>query len=285
MSRTLVPVLARLVLEKEQLNGEGEGIVQRFNRWRDQGFGKFQEAYGRALAAVLEHRAVALGAAGLVLALSAALPFVVGLDFFPNVDAGQMRLHFRAPVGTRIEETERLVARLEKRIEEIVPPRDLSTVNAMIGIPTFYNLAFVQTDNTGSQDADVLVALKPGHAPTEEYMARIRKELPDDFPGSTLYFQPADIVSQVLNFGLSAPIDVQIDGPDAEASFAVARELAQKIRAIPGASDVRIPQILAHPALAVAAHRARAAHLCVTARHVANHPIVSLSHRTPLAAS
>src|SRR5204863_6972553 len=139
-----------------------------------------------------------------------------------SVDAGQMRLHFRAPVGTRLEETERLVARLDRRIQDIVPPRELATVNSMIGMPVSYNLAFVQTDNSGSQDADVLIALKPTHAPTERYMARIRRELPDEFPGSTVYFQPADIVSQVLNFGLSAPIDVQIAGPDVEANYAVA---------------------------------------------------------------
>src|SRR5260370_19782476 len=116
-------------------------------------------------------------------------------------------------------------------------------------------------------------------------MARMRKELPDDCPGSPLYCQPADIVSQVLNFGLSAPIDVQIDGPDAEASFAVARELAQKIRAIPGASDVRIPQVLAHPALAVDVDRARAAQIGVTERDVANNLLVSLSSSTLVAPS
>src|SRR5207302_6394611 len=249
LSRTLVPTLARMLMEKEPLHPEGESFGARFNRWRDRGFARFQAAYGRALESVLHHRGFVLGAAGLVVAFTAALPFVVGLDFFPAVDAGQMRLHFRAPVGPRLEETERIVARLEGRIRDVVPPQDLQTINSMIGIPVSYNLAFVQTDNVGSQDADVLVALKPGHAPTEKYMERIRRELPDDFPGCMLYFQPADIVSQVLNFGLSAPIDVQIEGPDVEQSYAVARTLAMKIKAIPGAADVRIPQVLAHPAL------------------------------------
>jgi multidrug efflux pump subunit AcrB len=285
LSRTLVPVLARLLMEKESLHNEGDGFVQRFNRWRDAGFRRFQEAYGRAVANVLEHRAPVLIAAGLVLVCTASLPFVVGLDFFPRVDAGQMRLHFRAPVGTRIEETERLVARVERRIQQIVPPRELSTINSMIGMPVFFNLAFVQTDNVGSQDAEILVALKPDHAPTDGYMDRIRRELPDEFPGSTFYFQPADIVSQVLNFGLPAPIDVQIEGPDAESSFAVARELAQKIRAIPGASDVRIPQVLAHPALAVDVNRARAAQIGVTERDVANNLLVSLSSSSLVAPS
>ena len=285
LSRTLVPMLARLLMEKEDLHHQGEGLSARFNRWRDRGFARFQEGYARMLSAVLVHRGVILGAGALVLFCTAALPFVVGLDFFPTVDAGQMRLHFRAPIGTRIEETERYVARLEQRLREVIPAKDLATVNANIGMPISYNLAFVQTDNVGSQDADVLIALKPGHAPTDRYMERIRKELPDDFPGCTLYFQPADIVSQVLNFGLSAPIDVQIDGPDVEASYAVARTLSQKIRAIPGAADVRIPQVLAHPALAVEVDRARAAQIGVTERDVANNLLVSLSSSSLVAPS
>jgi len=285
LSRTLVPMLARLLMEKEDLHYAGESFGARFNRWRDGAFGRFQETYGRVLQTVLQHRSMVLGAAGLILLFTAALPFVVGLDFFPNVDAGQMRLHFRAPIGTRLEETERLVARLEQRLQDIIPPSDLATINSNIGMPTSYNLAFVQTDNTGSQDADILIALQAGHAPTEQYMEKIRRELPDEFPGSSLYFQPADIVSQVLNFGLSAPIDVQIEGPDVEQSYALARNLASRIRLVPGASDVRIPQVLAHPALAVDVDRRLAAHIGVTERDVANNLLVSLSSSTLVAPS
>src|SRR3954463_5074778 len=285
LSRTLVPTLARLLLEKDDLEHHGPGFSARFNRWRDRGFARFQEAYGRTLALVLANRGIVLGAGALVVALSATLPFVVGLDFFPNVDAGQMRLHFRAPIGTRLEETERLVARLESRIRDIVPAEELETINSNLGVPISYNLAFVQTDSSGSQDADVLVALKPKHAPTEKYAERIRTELPDEFPGSLLYFQPADIVSQVLNFGLSAPIDVQIDGPDVERSFGIARELAAKIRRIPGAADVRIPQILAYPALALDVDRARAAQIGFPERDGANNLLVSLSSSSLVAPS
>jgi CzcA family heavy metal efflux pump len=285
LSRTLVPTLARILMEKEPLHPEGNSWGARFNRWRDAAFGRFQEAYGRALASVLARRGLVLGCAGLVVCCTAVLPFVVGLDFFPTVDAGQMRLHYRAPVGTRIEETERQVSRLEKRIQEIVPGNELNTITSNIGLPTSYNLAFVSTDNTGTQDADILVALKEGHQPTEQYMDRIRKELPDEFPGSQLYFQPADIVSQVLNFGLSAPIDVQIDGPDAEASFALAQKLADKIRHIPGAADVRIPQILAHPSLQIDVDRQRAAQIGITERDVANNLLVTLSSSTLVAPS
>src|SRR3954468_21182259 len=285
LSRTLVPTLARILLEKEALHPEGDGLGARFNRWRDRLFARFQEAYGRTLSSVLQHRGLVLVCGAVVLAFSAALPFVVGLDFFPAVDAGQMRLHFRAPIGTRLEETERLVSRLEQRIRDVVPAGQLATINSMIGIPISYNMAFVQTDNTGSQDADVLVALKKKHAPTERYMEKIRRDLPDEFPGCSFYFQPADIVSQVLNFGLTAPIDVQIDGPDVEASYQVARELSQKIKAIPGATDVRIPQVLAYPALRIDVDRARAAQIGITERDVANNLLVTLSSSSLVAPS
>ncbi|HEY4730300.1 MAG TPA: efflux RND transporter permease subunit [Myxococcales bacterium] len=285
LSRTLVPTLARILMEKEPLHPEGDSLGARFNRWRDRAFASFQEGYGRTLAAVLQHRPLVLVCSGLVLAITAFLPFVVGLDFFPAVDAGQMRLHYRAPIGTRLEDTERLVARLEQRIHDIVPADELETINSNIGMPISFNHAFVQTDNTGSQDADILIALKPKHAPTDKYMERIRRELPDEFPGSTMYFQPADIVSQVLNFGLSAPIDVQIDGPDVEASYAVARELLGKIRAIPGATDVRIPQVLAYPALRVDVDRAHAAQIGITERDVANNLLVSLASSSLIAPS
>ncbi|MGZ6125543.1 MAG: efflux RND transporter permease subunit, partial [Myxococcales bacterium] len=285
LSRTLVPSLSRILMEKEALHAEGEGLPARFNRWRDRFFGRLQEAYAVLLASVLHHRALVLICGGLVLACTSLLPFVVGLDFFPAVDAGQMRLHYRAPVGTRLEETERLVARLEQRIQDIVPASELSTINSNIGIPISYNLAFVQSDNTGSQDADILIALRPKHAPTERYMERIRRELPDEFPGSTLYFQPADIVSQVLNFGLSAPIDVQIDGPNVDASYEVARKLMARIRAIPGATDVRIPQVLSYPALRVEVDRARAAQVGITERDVANNLLVSLASSSLVAPS
>jgi multidrug efflux pump subunit AcrB len=285
LSRTLVPTLARILMEKEPLHPVGNSWGARFNRKRDELFDRFQSFYGSTLGLVLGRRGVVLACAGLVFCCTAVLPFVVGLDFFPTVDAGQMRMHFRAPVGTRVEETERQVARLENRIRDIVPPKDFSTITSNIGLPTSYNLAFVATDNTGTQDADILVALKEGHAPTEKYMERIRKELPDEFPGAQLYFQPADIVSQVLNFGLSAPIDIQIEGPNAEASFEIAQRLAEKVKHVPGASDVRIPQILNHPALQVDVDRQRAAQIGITERDVANNLLVTLSSSTLVAPS
>jgi CzcA family heavy metal efflux pump len=272
LSRTLVPSLARLLMERESLTH-----ADRFNRWRDAVWEKFQNTYGRSLELVLAHRKfVFLCTAGVVV-FTAMLPFVVGLDFFPAVDVGQMRLHFRAPIGTRLEETERLVEQVEQRIRSLIPPEELETINDNIGIPISYNLAFVSSDNIGSQDADIYIGLKPYHRPTEEYMDKIREALPKEFPGSSFYFQPADIVSQVLNFGLSAPVDVQIEGTDLDRSYAIARELRDRIREIPGATDVRIAQVLDHPALQVDVNRESAAQVGLSQRDVANNLLTTLS--------
>ncbi len=272
LSRTLVPSLARLLMEREPLTQ-----TDRFNQWRDGLWARFQNGYSRALAVVLEHRRFVLLSALGVIACTATLPFLVGLDFFPAVDVGQMKLHFRAPIGTRLEETERLVEQVEQKVREVVPPEELQTINDNIGVPISYNLAFVSSDNIGSQDAEIFIALKPEHRPTEEYMAKIREVLPREFPGSSFYFQPADVVSQVLNFGLSAPVDVQIEGTDLEKSYGLARQLRDRIFEIPGTSDVRIAQVLDHPALAVEVDRERAAQVGLSERDVANNLLTTLS--------
>jgi len=281
LSRTLVPVLARLLMEKEPIDlGEGTDRWARFNRWRDRGFERVRARYASALAEVLRHRGWVMGTAGVVLAVSLGLPFVVGLDFFPPVDAGLMKLHFRAPIGTRLSETERLVLAAEQKIRAIIPAEELSALNDNIGIPLSYNLAFVATDNIGPQDAEILISLKPGHRPTADYMRRIREELPRDFPGSTLYFQPADIVSQVLNFGLSAPIDVQIQANDLDQGYEVGRQLATRMRHIPGLADVRIAQVLDYPTLKLDVNRDEAARVGLSQKDVANDLLTSLASST-----
>src|SRR5262249_55727109 len=156
------------------------------------GFERFQAWYGRILEHLLHHRLFTVVVALVVGTISFGLVFVVGTDFFPSVDAGLMKLHFRAPAGTRIESTEKLVLALEERIREIVPKEELATVNDMIGVPINYNLAFVQTDNIGSMDADILIALKEKHHPSRLYMQKIRETLARDFPDCSVYFQPAD---------------------------------------------------------------------------------------------
>ena len=278
LSRTLVPALARL-LESEHAHAEteGNGLFARFNRWRDAGYERFQGRYAQLLEVALHHRPWVLGTFTLLVLVSAALPAIVGLDFFPDVDAGLMRLHFRAPMGTRITDTERLVLEAERRIREIIPASELEGLNDNIGIPLSYNLAFVGTDNIGPQDAEILISLKPDHRPTREYMKRIREELPRAFPGSSLYFQPADIVTQVLNFGLPAPIDVVIESNNLDTGFTVGRQLAARMRRIPGVVDVRIPQVLDYPTLNLDVDRLRAAQVGLSQRDVANNLLTSLA--------
>ena len=155
---------------------------------------------------------------------------MVGLDFFPSVDTGQMRLHVRAPTGLRIEDTEAVVERVEEEIRELIPAASSTTINDNIGLPTFYNLAFVPTDNVGGQDAEILIALKPDHQPSDQYKTQLRAELRARFPEERFYFMPADVVTQVLNFGVPAAIDVQVDGPDAQAAYRIARQLFDDVR-------------------------------------------------------
>ncbi|PTL75200.1 efflux RND transporter permease subunit [Vitiosangium sp. GDMCC 1.1324] len=286
LSRTLVPTLARMLLEHEAHGPEAEqGAWGRFNVWRDRLFDRFQETYARGLSLVLAHRGFVLGCAAALVACTAVLPFVVGLDFFPSVDAGQMRLHLRAPTGTRLEETEKLVEAVEQRIRTLIPPEELETINTNIGLPQAFNLAMVPTDNIGSQDAEFLIALTEHHRPTRQYMQAIRDTIPREFPGVSLYFQSADIVSQVLNFGLPAPIDIQIAGSDLDKSYELARELRDRLREIPGTTDVRIAQVMDHPAFNVEADRTRAAQLGITQRDVANNLLTTLSSSSTVSPS
>ena len=273
LSRTLVPALARKLGQSEKHETSERGFHAGFNRL----FEGFRDFYAGVLAAALRRRGFVLAILTLLVVGGAGLAMVVGLDFFPDVDAGQMRLHVRAPVGTRIEDTERIVAQIEHEIREIIPADELSTINDNIGVPINYNLAFVQTDNIGGQDAEVLVALKPDHHPTKLYMRKIRAVLPPKVPGTTFYFQSADIVSQVLSFGLPAPIDIEVEGANFARTTEIARTLRDKVKLIPGAVDVRIPQVLTHPALAITVDRERASQVGVSQRDVANNMLVSLS--------
>jgi multidrug efflux pump subunit AcrB len=285
LSRTLVPVLSRMLFDGLRLHHEPvpEG-ASAFSRWshrfnvsRDKGFDRFRDAYGRILHMFLRYRALVLSLALLFLGVSLLLMKVVGTDFFPTVDAGMMKLHFRAPSGSRIEETERLVDSAEGRIQKIIPPDELKTVNDMIGVPVSYNLAFVATDNTGSMDAEILIALNVKHKPTIGYMRAIRKDLEENFPGCVAYFQSADIVSQVLNFGLSAPIDVQIMDNNYDRAYAMASRLRDSIKTLPGAADVTIKQVLDYPTFKFNVDRVRAGELGLTQRDVANNMLVALS--------
>ncbi len=285
LSRTLVPALARLLMRSEEHHEPGAAgpsggwkeLAFRFNRWRDAGFERFQNGYAALLRSALDHGRFTMAAAAAVGMASFCLVFVVGTDFFPSVDAGLMKLHFRAPNGSRIEKTEALVEQVEDGIRQIIPPDQIETINSMLGVPVSYNLAFVQTDNVSPMDAEILIALKGDHAPTARYMQRIRQMLKRDFPGSNAYFQPADIVSQVLNFGLSAPIDVQVEFPDLQKGYEFARKLRDGIAEIPGTADSHIVQDIDYPAIKVDVDRLRAAQAGISERDVANNLLVSLS--------
>jgi multidrug efflux pump subunit AcrB len=234
---------------------------------------------------VLHHRVFALCMFGLLFAVSAVLPFIIGTDFFPSVDVGLMKLHVRAPVGTRLEDTEAMLMQVEDRIRAIIPASEIDTINDFQGVPTSYNLAFVPTDNVGDMDAEVLIALKPGHHPTEGYMKKIRAQLPGEFPGSSFYFQSADIVSQVLNFGVPSPVDIQVEGPNLDQSYQIARQLKDEIATVPGAVDVHVKQAIRYPALHINVDREKAAELGLSEQAVANSMLISLSSSALIAPS
>ncbi len=299
LSRTLVKTLSRMLLAGEQAHGHGHDVdvvgaasssalsraSWRFNHWRDSAFGRLQDRYEAIIAQLVDHRRVTLAVATLFVLVSGMLLTVVGKDFFPTTDAGLMKLHFRAPSGTRIERTDRYVAEVEDHIRKIIPADELGTINAMIGLPSSLSIAFVPTDNVSGMDAEILVSLREGHAPTADYVTKLRDDLTQSFPGSTIYFQTADIVSQVLNFGLPAPIDVQVQDNNLERGYAMAARLRDAIRSVPGAADVHIKQMLDYPTLRLEVNRQRAAALGLSQGDVANSMLVSLSSSALVAPS
>ena len=294
LSRTLVPVLSRMLLGGEQPAEQTRETARpgffgrlaiKLEHLRVNAYDRLHHAYGIALETVMRHRLFTLLVSGTLGLISIGLVFFIGMDFFPSVDAGLMKLHFRAPSGTRIEETEKLVAQVEMKIREIIPADEIETINDMIGVPIFYNMAFVQTENIGGMDAEVLIALKKGHRPTSLYRQKMREVLPQAFPGSRFYFQAADIVTQVLNFGLTSPLDVQIEGADFNRSYEYALKMRDAMRQIPGAADVHINQVLDYPSLQVDVDRTRAARLGLSERDVANNALIALSSSVLVAPS
>jgi multidrug efflux pump subunit AcrB len=284
LSRTLVTTMARYLLptvHPEQVGGAGPW--GRFLRGFEAGFERMRRRYRDALGAFIARRNFSLACVAAIIVASLMLIPIAGEDFFPYVDAGMMRLHVRAPTGSRIEQTELIVDRIEDEIRAIIPPAELSTISDNIGIPISYNLAFYQTDSIGPQDADVLIALTRNHHPTASYEAEIRRRVARDFPDVEIYFQPADIVSQVLDFGLPAAIDAQVSGNNLDSDFAIASRLERSMRAIPGLTDIRIAQRLDYPTLRVNVDRLKAAQLGITQDEVASSLLTSLSSSTLLA--
>jgi multidrug efflux pump subunit AcrB len=278
LSRTLVPAMSRYLMPSSHDEHAGSGRWAHFARGFDRGFERFKDRYRYALGRSIARRAFGLTCVAILVALSLFLVPVVGEDFFPAVDAGMMKMHVRAPSGTRVEETEHIVDNIDKAIRSVIPANELDQISDNIGMPPFaYVLAFYQTDTVGPQDADILISLRPGHHPTAGYMRAIRQMIAERFPDVRVYFQAADIVSQVLNFGLSAPIDAQISGLKLDEDYRVGRRLADAMRAIPGLTDVRIAQILDYPTIRVNVDRVKALQLGLDQRSVAANLLTSLS--------
>lgn len=287
LSRTLIPTLVMWFYRNIEYRGHGAdpGTVSMWlrpfaalqNRF-ERGFAEFREGYRALLGGVLAHRVLFVSLFLVFCAGSLFLIPLLGQDFFPSVDAGQFRLHVRAPSGTRIEETTRLVDRIETVIREVIPANELGGMLDNIGMPSGgIPLTYIDNGLTGTGDADILVSLSHGHQPTDGYVQLLRTRLNRDFPGTTFYFLPADIVNQTINFGLPAPFDIQIVGRDRDKSRAIAASLVEKIRRVPGAVDVRVQQPHDQPELHFAVDRTKASQVGLTERDVANSVLLSLS--------
>jgi multidrug efflux pump subunit AcrB len=277
LSRTLVATMAINLIPEDPGEEGARGSVGAWLTKFERGFERLRETYRRGLTTALDHRGLVLCCIALMIGSSLLLMRGVGEDFFPYVDAGQIRLHVRVPPGIRLEETERLLDQVEGIVRQIVPANELDVMTDHIGLPIYWALLFYQTDSIGPQDADLQIQLKPRHHPSLHYIGEIRKAVAQRMPGVAIYAQAADITSQVLNFGLSAPIDVQIQGKDATASYRIAQRLQEKMRTIPGAVDVRIPQEFDYPTLMVNVDRSKALQLGLSESGVAHSLLDSLA--------
>jgi CzcA family heavy metal efflux pump len=284
-SRTIVPTMAMYLLsaddeyDPEKHRGEKQSFFRKLQQTFEHGFEKFRAGYHDALNAALS-RSLLFAACFLTFCvLSAGLIFFLGRDFFPKVDAGQIRLHFRARTGLRIEETARLADQVDGVIRETIPKEELETVLDNLGVPySGLNLSYSNAGTFGTSDAEILVQLNEKRGkPTSAYIADLREKLPQRFPGVQFFFQPADIVTQILNFGVPAPIDVQVTGINQPANYLVAEKLANEIKHIPGAVDVHVQQAFDNPTLHLDIDRTRAQSVGLQARDVAQNVLVSLS--------
>jgi multidrug efflux pump subunit AcrB len=277
LSRTLVPTLAKYLL-KRQHHGPTRNPMVLFQRAFERGFEWLREGY-QAILAVLVHARVVFVPVFLLACLAAFLLFPwLGQNFFPSSDTGQFKLHLRAKTGMRIEETADLCDRVEQSIRRQIPPDQLLNILDEIGLPySSINTIYSNSAPVGSADADVMVALAKEHRPTEEFVRALRASLPREFPGTDFYFLPDDIVSQILNFGLPAPIDVQIVGSNLEANRQMADHLMDQIRRVPGIADLRIQQSFDQPTLHVITDRTKAAQSGYTQADVAQSLLISLS--------
>ncbi|MEO7041321.1 MAG: efflux RND transporter permease subunit [Gemmatimonadaceae bacterium] len=286
LSRTLVPLMVHYLLPAEvsmyashQSGAAVSDIFWQVNRWFEKHFDRLRNSYTAALSSALVHRRkVAIGAIAAVITSLIMIPFV-GQDFFPTVDAGQFRIHVRAAAGTRLEETDAIIAQVEHAIHEDIPASELSVILSNVGVPvSSINLSTGDNATISPADAELLVSLKDNHSrSTEEYMRELRSDFRTKFPGVVFSFQPADIVNRILNLGLPAAIDVQVVPGKGEDGFKIATILADSMRKVPGAVDVRQQQVMDAPELYFSVDRTRASQLGLTQRDVAQSLLISLS--------
>jgi multidrug efflux pump subunit AcrB len=279
LSRTLTPITIGLLLRSERhvKDGTPAGVFSRISAAFDRSFERLRDGYMNILTLLLRRRAIVPVVAVLILGLGAVMLMLVGRDFFPLIDGGQIQLHVRAPAGTRIESTEAIFQAVEDKIREVIPDKDRGLIIDNIGLPArAYNLAFADGSTIGINDGVIQVELKEGHRPTADYVKRLRQVLPAAFPEDMFYFQAADIVTQILNFGLPAQIDVRTVGYGTS-NLSVARELRQRLAAIPGIVDAHLQQEVDGPAFYAQIDRTRAAQLGLNASTVATNINISLS--------
>jgi len=280
LSRTLIPTLVMYIMRGHEHRAEAAtSALGRFQRGFERKFEDFRRGYEALLETTLEHRGVFAICFLIFCVLSLGLFSFLGQDFFPSVDAGLLRLHVRARPGLRVEETARLCNEIEDALRSQIPPGQLQTILDNIGLPNSgINQSYSSNGTIGSSDAEILIALDPEHHPPQAALMRhLREFLPAHFPGVEFFFQPADIVTQILNFGLPAPIDVQVVGTDQQTSYNIAQQIANKVRHIPGAADVHVQQLMSLPTIHMDIERTRVTQVGLTARDVAQNALVSLS--------
>ena len=284
LSRTLLPTMMHYLLPKEvPLFQGGDSPLRRSIIWRiherfDHHFENFRQRYIKVLSWALTHRALTLGIFAVACLASLSLSVVLGEDFFPYVDSGQMALHCRPPAGTRIEVAKEVFARVDAEIRRVIPKEEVQLIVDNIGLPPGgINLTYSAGDTTSNGDGDILIALSAKHRPTQQWMRILRQDLAEKFPQETFFFEPADITNQTLNFGVPAPLDVQVRGKDAEATHQIASELQQQIKNVPGAVDVFVQQVVDSPEIEIDVDRLKAQELALTEKDVVDNTLLGLS--------
>lgn len=280
LSRTLIPTLVMYIMRGHEHRAETpKSIFGRFQRGFERKFEQFRRNYEALLETTVSHRGIFAICFLLFCVLSLGLFFFLGEDFFPQVDAGLLRLHVRGRPGLRVEETARLCDQIESSLRQEIPAGQLQTILDNIGLPNSgINQSYSSNGTIGSSDAEILIALNPEkHLPTADLTRHLRDFLPKHFPGVEFFFQPADIVTQILNFGIPSPIDVQVVGTDLQTNYGIAQQIASRMRHIPGTADVHVQQLMSLPTLHMDIQRTRVTQVGLTARDVAQSALVSLS--------